>query len=320
MRRRHLLGAIMAAGMPLPPARAQWRPDRPVRWIVPFTAGGPTDLVGRLLAERLAARWGQPVVVENRPGAGTVVANTAIARSAPDGLTLGMTISAFTLNPVLRSSLPYDTLRDIAPVTQLAISPVVLAAHRGLAADSLPEMVALARRTEGGLAYGTAGVGTLSHLVMELLARRAGVRLVHVPYPGFAQSLPDLMQGRIAMITDVWGGMRPHVQSGEMKVLGVAGKAPVPGAPGLPRMADTYPEIDVSSSFGLIAAAGTPAPVLERIAADIRAVLHLPEVQARMTEFGMVPVGSTPAEYAAWVRADLERWQRVVREANIRVE
>ncbi len=317
-KRRALLGAFGA--MLAAPRLARAWPDRPIRWVVPFTAGGPTDVFGRMLAERLGARLGQPVVVENRPGAGTVVANTAVARAAPDGYTLCQTISAFTLNPALRPNLPYDTLRDIAPVSQLAISPIVLVARREFPATDIAGLVAVARARPEGLSYGTAGVGTLSHLALVLLMQQAGIRMTHVPYNGFAQASLDLLQGRLDMVIDIWGGMRTHVQSGALKVLGVAGLAPVPGAPGLPKFADVQQGFDVASSFGLIAPGGTPGALLARVAAELKAILHGPEMAPRLLDFGMVPVGSNPDEYAGWVAADVARWRKVVQDAGIRVE
>jgi tripartite-type tricarboxylate transporter receptor subunit TctC len=318
LKRRLLLGASVAV-LAAPRLARAW-PDRPIRWVVPFTAGGPTDVFGRLLAERLGARLGQPVVVENRPGAGTVVANAAVARAAPDGYTLAQTISAFTLNPALRPNLPYDTLRDIAPVSQLAISPIVLVAKRDFPADDIAQMETLARARPDGLSYGTAGVGTLSHLAQVLLAQLAGIRMTHVPYNGFAQASVDLLQGRIDMVVDIWGGMRTHVQAGTLKVLGVAGLTPVPGAPGLPRFADVHPGFDIASSFGLIAPGGTPGELLARVATELKTILYGPEMAPRLLDFGMAPVGSNPDEYASWVATDVARWQRVVKDAGIRVE
>ncbi len=318
LKRRWLLGCT-AAALAAPRLARAW-PDRPVRWIVPFTAGGPTDVFGRLLAERLGARLGQPVVVENRPGAGTIVANTAVAHAPPDGYTLAQTISGFTLNPAIRPNLPYDTLRDIAPVSQLAISPIVLVAKRDFPADDMRSLVALAKAHPDGFSYGTAGVGTLSHLAQVLLLREAGISMTHVPYNGFAQSSLDLLAGRIQLINDIWGGARTLVQQGQLKVLGVAGLAPVPGMPPLPRFADVQPGFDIASSFGLIAPGGSPPEILHRVATELHGILHAPEMAPRLLEFGMAPIGSTPEAYADWVATDVARWKRVVSEAGIRVE
>ncbi len=321
LNRRLLLAATLAApALVLLPRLARAWPDRPIRWIVPFTAGGPTDVFGRLMAERLGTKLGQPVVVENRPGAGTVVANATVARSAPDGYLFAQTISAFTLNPALRPNLPYDTLRDIAPVSQLAISPIVLVGRADFPATNMAELVAYAKGHPGALSFGTAGVGTLSHLSQVLLMRELGLSMTHVPYNGFAQASIDLLQGRIQLINDVWGGARALVQQGQLKVLGVAGLAPVPGAPGLSHFAEVAPGFDIASSFGLIAPAGTPMEAQERVAAALHEALHSAEMAPRLLDFGMVPRGTTPAEYTAWVRADLARWQQVVRETGIKVE
>ncbi|MCX7372832.1 MAG: tripartite tricarboxylate transporter substrate binding protein [Alphaproteobacteria bacterium] len=311
MRRRILLGAALAA-----PALAQ--SPRPVRLIVPFPPGGPTDVFGRILAERLAARWPQPVIVDNRPGAGTIVGTQALVQAPPNGQTLAVAISAITVNPALRDDLPYDTLRDIAPVSRVANAHVALVANPALGARDLAAMVELARRTPGGLSYASPGNGTLVHLAGELLARRSGAALVHVPYPGSAPALTDVLAGRVPLLFDVWHSVRPHVEAGRLMVLGTGSEGPIPTHPNLPRIADTYPGFAVTSVFGVIAPGATPPALRERIAADIRAVLAEPETAARLADLGMLAVGSTPDEYGAFIAADIARWRDVVRAAGIR--
>jgi tripartite-type tricarboxylate transporter receptor subunit TctC len=317
-RRRLLAGATVAAAAAATGAAAAGFPARLVRLVVPFPPGGPTDLLGRLLAERLAGRWGQTVVVENRGGGGTVVGTNSVAKAPPDGYTLGVVISAHVVNPALRDDLPYDTLRDFAPVTQLTRAHVVLVANPSLRAADLPEMVDLAKRTPGGLAYASPGIGTITHMAGELLAGVSGAELVHIPYPGSAPAHADLLSGRVPLMFDVWHSVKPHVDAGRLKVLGVASAEPIPGAEALPRIADTYPGFSVASLFGLVAPAGTPRAVVERIASDVRAVLSAPDMAQRVRDLGMEPVGSTPAEFGALLATEIERWRPIIRGRGIR--
>jgi tripartite-type tricarboxylate transporter receptor subunit TctC len=317
MNRRSFLAAaaaVLAAG----PAAAAEFPVRTVRLIVPFPPGGPTDLLGRLLAERLAARWQQTMIVENRAGGGTVVGTNALARAAPDGHTLGVVISAHTINPALRDDLPYDTLRDLAHVTQLTAAHVVLVASPSFPAKDLREMVALSQAAPGGISYASPGVGTLTHMAGELLAGVSGAKLVHVPYQGSAPALTDVLQGRVPLMFDVWHSVKPHVEAGRLRVLGTGSAEPIPGAEGLPRIGQTYPGFTVVSMFGLVAPAGTPPAVVEQVAADTRAALLAPDMVQRIRELGMEPVGSSPAEFAAFVESEIARWRGIVRERGLR--
>lgn len=316
MHRRLLLAAPLAAPALTSAARAQTA--RPVRLIVPFPPGGPTDVFGRILAERLAQRWGQTVIVDNRPGAGTIVGTQALTQAAPDGQTLAVAISAITVNPALRDDLPYDTLRDIAPVSLAARAHVALVANPSLGARDLAAMIELARRTPGGLSYASPGNGTLVHLAGELLARRAGAPLVHVPYQGSAPALTDVLAGRVPLLFDVWHSVRPHVEAGRLVVLGTGSDTPIPTHPDLPRISQSFPGFVVTSTFGVIAPGATPIAVRERIAGDVRAVLADREVAARLADLGMQPVGAGPEEYGAFIAADIARWRGVVREAGIR--
>ena len=309
MRRRTLAAAFL---LPVP-ALAQPFPRRPVRLIVPFPAGGPTDVIGRLLAERLSARWGQPVIVDNRPGAGTVIGTHALVQAAPDGHTLAVAISALTINPALRTDMPFDTLRDVAPVTRLANTHIALVANVPSGLTSLAQALDTARSTPGGLAYASPGNGTLTHMAGELLGRLSGAPLVHVPYPGSGPALNDVLGGRVPLMFDVWHSIQPHVLAGTLRVLGTGSSTPVPGHPDLPRIAQTFPGFEATSVFGLIAPGATPLELRQAIAAATAASLAEPAVAARLAELGMQPMVAGPEEYAAFIVADIARWREAIR-------
>lgn len=320
-RRAALAAALSAPLLPIA-ARAQGSfPDRSVRIVVPFPPGGPVDALGRLIAERLSARWGRAVIVENRPGgSGGVVGTLHVARSAPDGYTLGMVISAHTINPAIQRDLPYDTLRDLAPVTQIARAQVVLVAHPDFPARTMAEVIELSRRTPDGIPTASPGVGTLMNMTGHLLAAQAGARLSDVPYQGSAPALTDVIAGRVPLLLDIWHSVRAHVEAGRLRVIAAAGPAPIQGAEHIPLMSASIPGFAVVSPMGLVAPAATPAAIRERIADDIRAVLQEPETLARMQAVGMEAVGSTPADYGAFIESEITRWQTVVRERGIRVQ
>jgi tripartite-type tricarboxylate transporter receptor subunit TctC len=293
-------------------------PSRAVRIVVPFTAGGPTDVLARMLAERLSARWKQPVVVENRAGGGSTIGTNLVAKAAPDGHTLGMVVMAHVVNPAIRNDLPYDTLNDLAGVSQLTTSACVLVAHPSLAANTLPELIALAKARPGTLSYATPGTGTLNHVSGALLNQQAGIDLLHVPYGGSAAAHSDVLSGRVPLMFDVWSPVREYVRAGKLKVLGMTVKNRLPGEPALPTIAETLPGFEVVSAFGLVTSSKVPRAIIDKVGADVAAVVREEAFAARVREFGMEPVGSSPQEYDRFIRAEVARWSRVVREANIK--
>lgn len=314
---------VLLAGAALPLAsRAQSSyPDRPVRLIVPFPPGGPVDTLARLLAERLTSRWPQPVVVENRPGGGGGIVGTAmVAKAAPDGATIGMVISAHNINPAIRANMPYDTLNDFAAITQVARAPLVLVAWPGLPAHSVAEVVELAKRSEGGLLLASPGVGTLMFMAGHLLSASTGARFTDVPYQGSAPALTDVMQGRVPLMFDIWHSVKAHVEAGRLRVLATAGPEPIPAAPQIPLMQATLPGFVVTSPMGLVAPAGTPPAIVQRIAESVRSVIQEPEMARRLGDFGLEPVGSSPEAYQGFIAAEITRWRRIVAERNIRVQ
>lgn len=319
MQRRSLFGVGAATLLGAPGlALAQPRyPDRPVRIIVPFPPGGATDIIARMVAEKLQARWGQGTIIENRGGAGTIVGSQLVARATPDGYTLGFVISAHTINPALRRDLPYDTLRDFAHITQVARAHVALLANNDLPARTLREVVDLSKRTPGGLSVATPGVGTVMHMIMELLAAESGANLVHVPYQGGAAAVADVTSGRVALQLDPWHSSRPQVEAGRLRVIAAASSIPVPGAERIPLMNADYPGVAAFSVIGLAGPGGTPRAIVDQVQQDVHAVVHEREMAARMGEMGLEPVASTPAEFARLVETEIPRWREVVRVRGI---
>jgi tripartite-type tricarboxylate transporter receptor subunit TctC len=311
-----MLAAFAAAVCGLAPtaSHAQAFPAKPVRLIVPFPPGGPTDTFARLLAARLQEAWKQPVVVESKPGAGTVVGTDFIAKSAPDGHTLGMVTMAHVINPSLRRNLPYDTLKDLTGVTQLSLLHLLVAAHPSLEANTPAELIALAKKRPGKITYGTAGAGTSSHLGAELLNSMAGVQFVHVAYKGSAPAQNDLLGGRIDFIVDpIQPALTQHAKAGKIKNIGLMGAARTPLAPEIPVFAEVVPGFDAVGMFGLVVAGGTPREVVQRIFTDVAAVIRTPELNERMLQFGMDPVASTPEQFDAFVRREMAKWAPVVK-------
>ena len=303
-----MAGAIAAQ------SHAQTFPVRQVRLIVPFPPGGPTDAFARVLANRLQEAWKQSVIVESKPGAGTVVGTDFVAKSAPDGHTLGMVTMAHVINPSLRPNLPYDTLRDLAGVTQLSVLHLLVAAHPSLEANTPAELIALAKKRPGRITYGTAGAGTSSHLGAELLNAMAGIQLVHIPYKGSAPAQNDLLGGRIDLIVDpIQPALTQYAKAGRIKNIGLMGAARTPLAPEIPVFAEVVPGFDAVGMFGLVTTGGTPRELVRRLQADIAAAIRSPDLHERMLQFGMDPVGSTPEQFDAFVRREIDKWAPVVK-------
>jgi tripartite-type tricarboxylate transporter receptor subunit TctC len=285
-------------------------PTKPVRMIVPFPPGGATDIIGRLVAGKMQEVWGQPVIVENRPGAGTVVGTDLVAKSAPDGHTLGVVVTAHVINPSLRQNMPYDTVKDLAAVTQVSVQHLVMAAHPSLEANNIAELIALAKKHPGKLAYATPGSGTAMHLSVELLKVQAGIDLVHVPYKGGAPAQQDVMGGRVPILLDVLYAVQPLINSGKIKVIALLSPRRVAD---LPVVAEVVPGVSALSIVGLVAAGGTPRELVQRISSDVARAVKSSDLTERMTQLGMEPVGSSPEQFEALIRAEIEKWARVVK-------
>jgi len=304
---------------PLPLAAAAF-PVKPVRLIVPFPPGAFNDQLARTLSQKLGERWKQPVVVDNRPGASTVIGTDLAARAPADGHTLLIVSFAFAVNPSLHRSLPFDTGQDFTPVVLAAGTPNILVVHPGLPARSVKDLVQLARERPGRLDYATAGNGTSNHLCTELFKSLAGVDLVHVPYKGSAPAVTDLLGGQVQVMFDNAPNVLPHVRAGKLRALAVSTAARSAFAPDLPAVAETVPGFDVEVWFGVVAPAGVPREVIGRLNADINAVLALPEVKNRFAEQGVRVIGGSPESFGAYLQAQTRRWAKLVKDAGLQVE
>ena len=321
--------ALAAAGMlTLAPARAQSPaggapdfPSRPVRLIVPYAPGGAADVLGRMIGQKLAERWGQQVLVDNRPGAGGGIGAQAGAKAPADGYTLTVTpVGIMAVNPWVYAKLPYDPQRDFQPVTLIASSPFVLAVNPKLPVTTLREFIEHARANPGKLSVGNPGSGTGQHLGGEYLASSAGIRLVHVPYKGSAPATTDLLGGVIDAQFDLIT-LLPHVKAGKLRALGVSSSRRMAALPEVPTLAEAgLPGFSVVAWNGVVAPAGTPMPVVEKIQKDIAQALAQRDVQDSLAAQGYEPGGQSPAEFAAFIRAELDKYGRIVKSAGIRAE
>jgi tripartite-type tricarboxylate transporter receptor subunit TctC len=293
-------------------------PTRSVKLVVPFAAGGPTDVVARILADMLSARWGgQSIVIENRPGAGTIVATAAVANAPKDGYTFIIATNSLLINPAIDQKLPYDTFRELSGVSMIATQPVALVANKGFAASTIPELVNEAKTRREPLNYTSPGPRGVGHLAGEMLKIRAGIDMTHINYNGSAPALTDVIASRVPIMFDVWHSARRYVESGELKLIAGAGAARLADQPNVPTIAETYAGFDVIAFNALVAPAATPAPVKEKLAADIRAVVESGEFAAKTRHLGIFPKGNTPAELDAWMRRETGRWAEISKAANI---
>ena len=301
-------------------AQAQDFPRGPVRLVVPFPPGGPTDIVGRLMAQKLGEVWNGNVIVDNKPGAGTSIGTDAVAKSAPDGQTIGMVITAYMINPSLQSTLPFDTLKDLANVTQLVTQHVVLVANPKVPFNTVAELVAYAKRNPGKLTYASPGTGTSAHLAGELLKSEAGIDMVHAPYKGSGPAQTDLVAGRVDLMMDVYHSAKPQVEAGRLKVIALAAPQRPAALAQYPVIAETVPNVSVTSLFGFVVPAATPRPIINRIHADSLKVLAMPDVRERLTGLGLEVVGSNPEQFDAFVRSEIAKWAKVIKDNNIKAD
>lgn len=287
-------------------------PASPVRIVVPYAAGGGGDIIARLLGARLSEKWGQPVVADNRPGAGTVIGTDLVAKAAPNGYTLLVNTAAITINPSLLKKLPYDTLNDLAPVTQIAVLPNLLVVNPSLAVNSVRDLIDYAKKSSG-LTYGSSGTGTVAHLAGELFRASAGIQLTHVPYKGGSALMPDLMAGRVQLTFATIPSSLAFVKSGRLKALAVASGRRSPTLPDVPTIAEAaLPGFDASNWIGMFAPAKTPTRIIDRLQREIAALVRDPEISDRMLTLGFEPAGTTTAEFTQVIRSELPKWKRVI--------
>ena len=317
-RRSLLLGAAAATALPL--ARAQSWPAKAVRIVVPFPPGGTTDYVTRLVGQELARTLGQTVVVENKPGAGTVIGVDAVAKSAPDGYSLVTVANSFCVNQTLVKKLPYDSVRDLRPVALMGMSEHVLATFPGSGLTKVSDIAAAARSKPGSLSYASFGQGTSAHLAGEMLKAQLGVDIVHVPYKGQAPALTDLLGGQVTLMFGNWPEFRGHVQSGKLVALGMATARRSVYAPQIPTLAEQGVKVESNSWNGLLAPAGTPDAVVQRLNAEVNKALAAPAVLEAFQKGGIASLSGTPGQFADFIQTEIARYAEVIRRANITAE
>ena len=315
--RRALLAAVLAL-LPALAAAQAW-PTKPVRIVVPFAAGGATDVVARLLAQKLQDVWGQPVVVDDRAGAGGNIGADAVAKSAPDGYTLLMTSgSIVTANPYMYRDMPFDPARDLVAITNVATGPQVIAVSPTVQAKDLAEFIAYVKANPGRVNFGSAGVGTQTHLAAENFAYTAGLEMTHVPYKGESAALNDLLGSQIQLVTPNLGAAMGFIRQGKIRALAVTSRERNPALPDVPSASEALPGFENSGWFGLMAPAGTPQEVIDKVQRDSAAILKSEEFKAKLAQQGMLPVGNSPADFAAAIRDESARWARIIKDRHLK--
>jgi len=317
-----LLVATLTVGAFAAPATAQDYPSKPIRLIVPFTPGGVTDTGARVVADKLGARLGQSVVVDNRPGASGNIGTQMVAAAAPDGYTLLLGFDGtLVINPHVYSKVPFDTVKDFAPVSKIGDAVLIIVAHPSVAAKTLPELVAYSKTNPGGVSYGSAGTGSTPHLAGELLKIRTGANFVHVPYKGGGQSMTDVVGGQLPMLYTAVAGAYPFVQKGQIRPIAVSSAQRLASLPDVPTVAESgVPGFESSSWIGILAPAKTPQPIVDRLQRELHAVVHSPEVKERLASLGISASGNTPVEFAKEIQADLKKYAEIVKAANVKVD
>jgi tripartite-type tricarboxylate transporter receptor subunit TctC len=302
--------------------QAQNYPNRPIRVIAQFQPGTSTDILARVIAQKLTEAWGQQVVVDNRPGAGAIVGTELGAHALPDGYTLTMGVSsAFGINPTLYSKLPYDAVRDFAPITNIALTPQTLVLSPSFAAKSVKDLVAAARAKPGSINYASLGSGSTSHLTMEMFKSAAAIQLNHVPYKGSPSAHADVMAGQVPIMFDAIPAVLPHIKGGKLRGLGIGTRTRSPFLPDLPTIAESgYPGFEAVGWIGMVAPARTPEAILNKLNAEIVRILKEPEVKQRLDALAFTPVGDTRSEYAAFIKSEIAKWGKAVKDSGAKAD
>lgn len=318
--RRVLFGVAVAASMLAGTAFAQDYPNRPIKLMVPFTPGGGTDILARIMAQKMSEGLGQPVVVENKPGANTLIATEALVRAPADGYTLLLQTNNLASNPTLyRGKITFDTLKDIAPVSLVAGNPHVLVVHPSVPAKDLKEFIALAKAKPGTITFASAGSGTVNHLSGELLKMLAGIDMQHIPYKGSGSVMPDLLGGQVSALFAAMPTVTGHIKEGKLRAIAVTTPKRFRGLPDVPTIAESgYAGYDFSSWFGIIAPAGTPKPVIDRLQAEVVKALKDPGVQERLKDYEIF--GSTQEEFGRFIQADIEKTARIIKASGASID
>lgn len=303
-------------------AHAQTWPGKPIRWIVPYPPGGITDTVTRLVTQRVSEALGQPIVVENRPGANSILGADLAAKAAPDGYTFLTIIAAHAANATLYAGkLPFDPVKSFAPVSLAASAPLIMTASNAFPAKDVRELIAYAKANPGKISFGSSGIGAAAHLTTELLKQTAGVDMVHVPYKGTAPALQGVMANDIQILVDVPSSLMPHVRSGKIKALGMFSKARVTGAPEVPTVAEAGgPPIESATWVAFLAPAGTPREIVARVAQEVAKAVSAPDLRDKLVQMGIEPVGNTPDQLAQFINDEIAKWAKVINTAGVKAE
>ncbi|MBY0271160.1 MAG: tripartite tricarboxylate transporter substrate binding protein [Burkholderiales bacterium] len=325
--RQNLIAAAMFAVATVPAVAAQPEadaaagfPSRPLRMIVPFTPSGPNDQLARMVGVKLTEAWGQQVVVDNRPGAGTVIGTELAVRSPADGHTMLMISLSTAVNPVLQKKLPYDTAKDLVPLINLALSPNVLVVHPGVAANNVAALLALARAKPGEIIYASGGTGSTTHLAAELLANMGGVKMTHVPYKGANPATLDILGGRVSCMFGTILPTLPHIKSGKLRAIGMSSLKRAPALPDVPAIAETLPGFEAVSFYGVAVPVGVPKAVMNKLNAEMARIISAPDTREQLRQQGADAVGDTQAEFSAFFRKQMSKWARVIKEAGLEAQ
>jgi len=304
------------------PALAETWPTRPIRFIVPFAPGGGGDVVGRIIGQRMSEQLGKPLVIDNRAGGGGTLGCELAAKAAPDGYTLLLgNVGPIAVGPALYPKLAYDPVRDFAPVTMIASFPNLLVANPGLPFKTVPELVAYAKSRPGALNFASAGAGTSTHLAGELFKSVAGIDVVHVPYKGGAAAMTDIIAGQVAYYFGTMPSSMPLAKAGKLRALAVTSLTRSPAAPEVPTIAESgYPKFETAAWYGLMFPAGTPREIIAKMNSAMLVVLALPDIRERLVHEGSEPMGSTPAQFGAYIKAEIAKWSAVVKAANLKAD
>ena len=296
-------------------------PDKPLKIVVTFTTGGAPDILARIIGERLTAAWGQPVIVDNKPGAGGNVGADFVAKSAPDGYTLVVgTVGTHSINPALYAKMPYDAVKDFTPITLIATTPNMLVINNDVPAKNLKDFIALGKK-EGKMTFASSGSGTSIHVSGELFKTMTGIDMVHIPHTGRATAIPDLLGGRVTMMFDNMPASLALVREGKLRALGVTSSTRSPAAPDIPTIAESgLPGFDAVSWFALFAPANTPKPIIDKLQAEVRRILKTPDVTKKLADNGLDPVGGTSEELAAYQKSEITKWAKVVKESGAKAD
>jgi tripartite-type tricarboxylate transporter receptor subunit TctC len=318
---RYLASTLLVCLPLVAAAQASDFPNKAIRIVVPFPPGGATDAAARLVAVKMGEHWGQPVLVDNRAGAGGNVGSDLVAKAPADGYTLVMGVTgSHAINTSLYSKMPYDPVADFVAISQVAVVPNVLVVHPSVPAKNLAELMALAKKEPGKLNYASLGNGTAAHLGMEMLKSEAGVDITHVPYKGSAPAVSDLLAGQVQMMVDGLPSALPHIKAGKLRAIALTSLHRAPTLPELPTIAETYPGFYADAWSGLFALKGTPQPVVDKLSAEVQRILKLPDVREKLAALGAEPVGSTQAEFAAHVKKEIDKWAKVVKTSGAKVD